>query len=616
LIGIAGTTSRAEEDVVAPQTALDFDVVIVGGGPAGSTVGSLLKKYEPALRVLILEKEKFPREHVGESLLPPIGSILNEMGVWDKVEAANFPIKIGATYRWGGSDKLWDFEFLPPAKFKDEPRPARYVGQRRATAFQVDRAVYDDILLRHAESLGCVVMEEMKVTGVEMEGDRLLSVSAEPSSGGAGRRLTAAHFVDASGHTGVLRRAIGIGITVPTRLKNVAMWDYWENAEWAVKIGVGGTRVQIMSMKHGWIWFIPLGPTRTSIGLVCPADYYKASARRPEDLYAEAVHAEPRIADLIAGATREGVVRTTKDWSYLADRLTGENWFLVGESAGFADPILSAGLTLAHTGAREVAHVILETRRGAHDQRWMRANYNEQNRARISQYIRFADYWYSANGQFTDLQAYTSEIAKEAGLRLDAREAFRWLSFGGLSTEDWLLPGLATLDVAAVKETIKILSGTDDVAWEINNFNIVKLNLVGAKRDFVPVCSNGRILKIEAYRRAGKILPASGLFGAVTEVLKRESGLPAIAAALHARAVSGPARTFGMSPASFFQQAQATLETMLMEGWATGRMDKAKPTTRFAHATAADLNIHWNYDDQIQDRRRASGASREPEHRK
>src|SRR5690348_4922960 len=110
---------------------LSFDVAIIGGGPAGSTAGTILKKYAPELKVAILEREKFPRDHVGESQLPPVCTILNEMGCWDKVEAANFPIKIGATYRWGKSPELWDFEFIPATVFENEPRPAKYEGQRK-----------------------------------------------------------------------------------------------------------------------------------------------------------------------------------------------------------------------------------------------------------------------------------------------------------------------------------------------------------------------------------------------------------------------------------------------------------------------------------------------------
>src|SRR5476651_239244 len=151
----------------------EFDVAIIGGGPAGSTVGSFLKKYNPSLKVVILEREKFPRDHVGESQLPVISAVLDEIGVWDKVEAANFPIKVGATYRWGRTTDLWDFEFLPDGKLEPQARPAKFAGQRRQTAFQVDRAEYDKILLDHAESLGCIVRQETQVRSVLHEGDRV-----------------------------------------------------------------------------------------------------------------------------------------------------------------------------------------------------------------------------------------------------------------------------------------------------------------------------------------------------------------------------------------------------------------------------------------------------------
>ena len=114
---------------------MDVDVAIVGGGPAGSTVGCLLRKYRPELRVAIFEREAFPRDHVGESQLPPISKVLAEMGCWDAVEAAGFPIKIGVTYRRGRTDDLWDFEFLPGDDFEDRPRPDVYAGQRELTAF-------------------------------------------------------------------------------------------------------------------------------------------------------------------------------------------------------------------------------------------------------------------------------------------------------------------------------------------------------------------------------------------------------------------------------------------------------------------------------------------------
>src|SRR5579871_1868392 len=100
---------------------MNVDVAIIGGGPAGSTTGALLKKYEPGLNVLILERERFPRDHVGESQTPPVPHVLAEMGCWDEVERAGFPIKIGATYCWGKSHELWDFDFAPGPVRVDSP---------------------------------------------------------------------------------------------------------------------------------------------------------------------------------------------------------------------------------------------------------------------------------------------------------------------------------------------------------------------------------------------------------------------------------------------------------------------------------------------------------------
>jgi flavin-dependent dehydrogenase len=429
-----------------------YDVVIVGGGPAGSTAGTLIEKYNPNLSVLIVEKEKFPRDRVGESQLPQISDVLEEMGCWDKVEAADFPIKIGATYRWGTDPNPWDFNFIKPEQFKDEQRPAKFEGHRRQTAFQVDRAKYDEILLRHAEEMGCLVREETAVVKVDVVGDRITALHLRSPE-----QITARYYIDASGHIGVLRRVLGIETHCPTRLQNIAIWDYWTNAEWADEIGIGGTRVQVMSLSHGWIWFIPLGPTRTSIGFICPAEHYKEMKKRPEEIYSEALNSEPRISKLIANATSRGKIETTKDWSFLADRTVGENWFLVGEAAGFADPILAAGMTLAHTGARELAYTILALEEEKHDGNWLKSQYDHNQRSRVKKHIRFADYWYAANGQFTDLQEYSREIARDSGLNLSPEKAFQWLAQGGFTNDILGQAVIAGFDLGSMKQVMQRL---------------------------------------------------------------------------------------------------------------------------------------------------------------
>lgn len=539
----------------------DTDVAIIGGGPAGSTVGSLLKKYSPDLRVTILEREAFPRDHVGESQLPVISTILQEMGAWDKVEAAGFPIKVGATYRWGTTSDLWSFNFVPHGELKPEPRPAKYRGQRKATAFQVDRAVYDEILLDHAEGLGCEVRQRTKVASVEVQGDRVMGLRLEDGS-----RIEAKYYVDASGGGGTLRRALGVEVESPTSLRNIAIWDYWRNAVWAEEIGVGGTRVQVMSLGYGWIWFIPLGPDRTSVGLIVPAAYYKESGKRPADLYAEALAEEPRVRELMRGATSEGKLQTTNDWSFVADRLAGENWFLAGDACGFADPILAAGMTLAHAGARDVAYTILELEKGAEDGAWLRENYDETGRRRIRQHIRFADYWYSANAQFTDLKEFTREIARDAGLDLDPDAAFQWLGTGGFVNDHFQGASIGTFSVAAVKQLARILSDAE-TTWELAKVNELRLDLTGATQQPFAVMENGRILRERSYVRDGKRLPVVGAFRDAIAALQQERELPKIVAFLRARTGSDT---------SLLEALQA-LEAMLSEGWVKGRLDKKKP---------------------------------------
>lgn len=540
----------------------DTDVVIVGGGPAGSTVGTLLRKYAPHLRVIILERERFPRDHVGESQLPVVSTILHEMGVWDKVEAADFPIKVGATYRWGTTSDLWHFNFVPHGALKSEPRPAKYRGQRKATAFQVDRAEYDRILLDHAESLGCEVRQETRVASIERDGDRVTGLRLDDGS-----RIEAQFFVDASGGGGVLRRAMGVEVDSPTTLRNIAVWDYWRNASWAEEIGVGGTRVQVMSLGYGWIWFIPLGPDRTSVGLVVPAAYYKSSGKRPAELYAEAMAEEPRIRELMEGAESEGKLSSTNDWSFVADRLAGENWFLVGDSCGFADPILAAGMTLAHAGARDVAYTILDLQRGADDSEWLKQNYDETHRRRIRQHIRFADYWYSANAQFTDLKEFTAEIARDAGLDLDPDAAFQWLGTGGFVNDHFQGASIGTFSVAAVKQLSRILSDAE-ATWELAKVNELRLDLAGASQEPFAIMEEGRIARERAYVRNGKRLPVIGPFRHAIAAVQQARELPKICGFLRSR-TSG-------DDVAYLECLQA-LEAMLTEGWVKGRRDPKKP---------------------------------------
>jgi len=562
------------------------DVAIIGGGPAGTTCATLLRKYNPRLNVTIVEREAFPRDHVGESQLPAIGKVLNEMGVWDKVEAAGFPVKIGATYRWGQSDDLWDFEFLPNGDFHDAIRPARYAGQRTETAFQVDRAIFDTILLDHAKNLGAQVKQPATVRQVLREGDRVEALVLDDGS-----ELRARHYVDASGHTGVLRRAMGVETNSPTSLQNIAIWDYWQNADWAVKIGIGGTRIQILSLGYGWIWFIPLGPTRTSIGLVVPAAYYKSSGKRPEQLYREAIESDLVVARLLKNASSEGKLTTTKDWSFLSERLSGENWWLAGESAGFADPILSAGMTLAHLGARDVAYAILAGDRYDYDAKWLREWYDESNRTKIGRHIRFADFWYSANGYFRDLQVETQAIARDAGLDLTPEAAWQWLGTGGFIDADRVGTEVGSFTLGAVKLMASRFLSTKP-RYEIEGNNSFQLNLEKSEKRWGARLDSGRIYRHRTHHRDGKFLPEFGVYGALIKATEEGT-----TSAKLLNSIGENTARAGLSPeqtSSIIQETFVALEAMVCDGWIKTTYDPAIPP--IGGTPGGDSMIHANRD--------------------
>ncbi|RYG20666.1 NAD(P)/FAD-dependent oxidoreductase [bacterium] len=542
------------------------DVAIIGGGPAGSTTGSFLRKYGNDLSVLILERDAFPRDHVGESQLPAISRILDEIGCWDKVEAANFPIKVGATYKWGRTEELWDFDFYPLDLFHNEPRPGRYEGQRKSLAFQVDRAIYDKILLDHARELGCEVRETTRVVRILRQGDRVEGLELD-----TGEVIQARFYVDGSGHAGILRRAMNVSVEHPTNLQNIAIWEYWRNAEWAEEIGVGATRVQVISVRNGWIWFIPLGPDRTSVGLIVPAAYYKAVGKRPAELYEQALQEDARLAGLMRNAMPEGNLQTTKDWSFLAGRHSGENWFLEGESSGFADPILAAGLTITHASAREAAFTILEMDRGA-DPAWLRAAYDRRQSTRITNHIRFADYWYSANAQFTELQDHTAQIARDNGLNLDPARAWAWLAQGGFIDEE-LGAGAAGFALPLLKDLGSYLGEVREDN-PVYTKNIFRLDLENADVEVRPLYENGKVSRCESYVREERRLPVRFPYDFWLHELRSAPDIDVLKQKLKAYLLrfadpkERSARYLALMPA---------LEAMIVDGWVQASYEEDKP---------------------------------------
>jgi len=368
-----------------------------------------------------------------------------------------------------------------------------------------------------------------------------------------------------------------VKVNAPQLLKNIAFWDYWTGENMNGPIWEGGaTRIHIRSTAYGWIWYIALGLDKTSVGLVCNADYYKKLAKDPEDLYDEAIRSDPLVLKLIGEGKPRGQLDSTTDWSYVAERAFGKNWFLCGESLGFADPILSAGMTLTHTCAQQLAYTIVALERGEHTRQWLLDQYQDIQLKRVQQHIRFADYWYTGNGLFSAIQENCSKIAKESGLLLSPAEAFRWLSNGGIDdiVGQFVLGGL---DVAGVKGVQRRLNHATekDVAFQISGKNWFKLNLIGAKSTTIASMQNGRIIAVPAYARGDRLLALAGGYKLTVDILRTTFDAQGINQKLIAavQAAASPSEAEHV-----YRQTIQCMEAMAANGWITCEFRAGKPT--------------------------------------
>jgi len=367
----------------------------------------------------------------------------------------------------------------------------------------------------------------------------------------------------------------------------VAFWDYWRNADWAVEIGIGGTRIQVISVDYGWLWFIPLGPDRTSIGFVTSASYYKESKMKPQELYMRAIEDSPRIKGLLTNATCEEKFAATKDWSFVAERGHGENWFLVGECAGFADPILSAGLTITHAAARELAYTINEIEWGTSDAEWLKQEFSSRQLSRVRNHIRFADYWYGANGQLKDLKEYTAQIARDQGLDLDPDKAWRWIALGGFIDED-LATGSGSFSLDFMKSMGEFLSelNFESPLVACNTFH---LNLESAELRDRAKYQNGRVKQIKSFVRDRKVFPLDGGFGLIHFILSKCSNIADITGRLIAE-VEGLRVTNPSLRSKIILESIRALEALTYDGWVSASFD---PDGLCVDVKSEYMSVHW-----------------------
>ena len=322
----------------------DSPIIVIGGGPAGSCVGALLARRGHS--VVLLERERFPRAHVGESLLPASIPILQDLGVLDEVRRAGFVVKAGATMIWGVDREPWSWRFSE-------------TNASNPTSYQVWRPEFDAILLNNARRVGVDVREGWQATGVVFDnGGTAIAVRCRPSDGSSGEvELPARYVVDASGQGGLLSRQLGLR-QWDDSFRNLAVYGYYQGGERLRPPDDGN--ILIESQPAGWLWHIPLRDGWASVGAVVDAEIGQQGIRElgPKRFLESQIAAAPRLAEMLESARLVSGPEVLRDWSYRCQSLHGPGYILAGDAGCFIDPLFSSGVHLALTSATLAAAAV------------------------------------------------------------------------------------------------------------------------------------------------------------------------------------------------------------------------------------------------------------------
>ncbi|MFH8409063.1 tryptophan 7-halogenase [Streptomyces sp. NPDC018019] len=327
----------------------EFDVVVVGGGPGGSTAAALVAMA--GHRVLLLEREHFPRYQIGESLLPStVHGIGRLLGVDGALREAGFMRKRGGTFRWGTAPEPWTFSFA------DSPG----LGESMGYAYQVERTRFDALLLDHARQVGARVREGCTVRRI-LRADGRVHGLIYRTPDGSEAEVRARYVMDASGNTGRLHTAAGGERVYSPFFRNIAVFGYFENGHRLPAPNQGN--ILCAAFDAGWFWYIPLSDRLTSVGAVVHRDHADQVQGDPEKALSKLIGQCALVRDYLADARRVtegtyGAVRVRKDYSYCNTRFWAPGVALVGDAACFIDPVFSSGVHLATYSAMLAARSV------------------------------------------------------------------------------------------------------------------------------------------------------------------------------------------------------------------------------------------------------------------
>jgi flavin-dependent dehydrogenase len=362
-----------------------FDVAIIGGGPAGSAAGTLLAKA--GRRVVIFEKERFPRFSVGESTLPATLNTLERMGVSEKIDKGGFLVKYGGEIVSACGQRV-RFYFRNGFKAK------------RPTAYQVLRSEFDRILLDHAAETGSDVRQQTPVNSFEIDEDGVTLYL------GNGREVVRARYViDCSGRNCLIGNRFQLKRPFPN-LRKFSLYAYYKDVR--RENGPDGTLTRMIRTKDSWFWMIPLEGNTTSIGVVMDTEKFRSMKMSPEGALSHCIAEQPVVNEWMTKARRVTEVHATGDFSYRNRQLFGDRWLLAGDAAGFIDPVFSSGVYVALLSG-ELAADALNLVLDRPQKRAKAFGYYERRVGRVLDiYLRWASAWYTQ--EFVEVFLYPKEI--------------------------------------------------------------------------------------------------------------------------------------------------------------------------------------------------------------
>ncbi len=327
-----------------PESIRETDVVVIGGGPAGSTTATLIA--QKGYKVQLFEREKFPRYHIGESLIPETYWVLQRLNMLDKMRKSHFVHKHSVQFVSANGKSSAPFYF-------SENKP-----HECSQTWQVERSEFDLMLLNNAREHGVDAHEGVRVLDVLFDGDRATGIRIQRPDGSP-EQINAKVVVDASGQSGMLMNRLKLRIWDPV-LNKGAIWTYWEGAYRDTGRDEGATVVLQTESKNGWFWNIPLHNNRVSLGIVAPFDYLFKGRGTHEVVYHEEIEACPAVKERISGAKRVSGYHATRDYSYRSTKVAGDGYVMVGDAFGFLDPLYSSGVLLALKSGEMAADAVVE----------------------------------------------------------------------------------------------------------------------------------------------------------------------------------------------------------------------------------------------------------------